>query len=179
MHSGRVESLYVGRNNGVRKEECASLEVHVDGIAGDRHSGAQKKADGRDKGIVRGTMIRNWRQWSAISIEELDLIRKNLALENLDGALLGPNLIVSGIENFTLLPRGALLKFSDAELFVEAENDPCTQAGKAIATVHSGITPQTFVKAAWHIRGVVGIVSKSGFIRKGDKIEVILPVPDN
>ncbi len=173
--SGRVESLYVGRNKGVRKDECAFLELRTDGIVGDRHSGDLKKADGRDKGIVRGTMIRNWRQWSAISIEEVELMRKNLKLEELEGALLGPNFIVSGIENFTQLPHGTLLRFPDAELFVETENDPCTQAGSAIATVHSGVTPHQFVKAAWHIRGLVGIVSKAGIVRVGDSLEVTIP----
>ncbi len=173
--SGRVESLYVGRDKGVQKEQCALLELCPDGIVGDRHSGTLKKADGRDKGIVRGTMIRNWRQWSAISIEEIELMRKHLNLDELQGALLGPNFIVSGIENFTQLPHGTLLRFPDAELFVEAENDPCTQAGRAIATVHSGIAPQQFVKAAWHIRGLVGIVSQAGIARAGDSLEVTIP----
>jgi len=172
---GRVDSLYIGKDKGVRKEPCAQLEVRPDGIVGDRHSGDLKKADGRDKGIVRGTMIRNWRQWSAISAEELEIMRQNLNLEELDGSLLGPNFILSGIRNFTQLPYGTLLKFPHAELFVEAENDPCTQAGKAIATVHRGISPHTFVKAAWHVRGLVGVVSKAGIIYAGDNLEIIFP----
>lgn len=173
--NGKVEQLYKSSGKAVKKNACAFLTLSLDGIEGDRHAGALKKADGRDKGIERGTMIRNWRQWSAVSAEELRAVAANLELEDLDGALLGPNLVISGIANFTQLPPGTLLKFPDATLFVEAENDPCTKAGKTIATVHKNVTPQSFVKAAWHLRGIVGVVQKAGIIKAGDAVEVILP----
>ena len=174
--TGRVEALFVGRGKAVRKEDCALIEVRPEGIVGDRHAGALKKADSRDKGIARGTMIRNWRQWSAVATEEMAVIAAGLNLALLDGALLGPNLIVSGIENFTKLPPGTLLRFPEAVLFVEAENDPCTHAGKAVKLDNSEVNPNHFVKAALGKRGLVGTVHTPGMIRVGDIVEVILPV---
>ena len=145
---GSVEFLYRGKGN--LKESCLFLDMQMEGINGDRHAGMLRKADGRDKGIIRGTMIRNRRQWSAVSVEELDQIALSLKLENLHSMLLAPNFVVSGIPNFTQLPKGTLLKFPEVTLFVEAENDPCTKSGKALAAAHLHVTPHTFVKVAMH-----------------------------
>jgi hypothetical protein len=172
---GKVEQLYKSTKDVVKKDTCAFLALTLDGIEGDRHAGAMKKADSRDKGIVRGTMIRNWRQWSAVSAEELNAIAANLNIGDLEGALLGPNLVISGIGNFTQLPPGTLLKFPDAVLLIEAENDPCTKAGKTVATAHAEISPHSFVKAACHLRGLVGTVQTAGMIKVGDSVEVVRP----
>ncbi len=175
MRKGTVEALYSGNASRVIKQSKVLLEVSLEGVVGDRHAGTMKKADGRDKGIVRGTLIRNWRQWSAVSVEELNDIASNLAIETLDASLLGPNLVISGIENFTALPKGTLLKFPEATLLVEAENDPCTKAGKTIKSVLTQIEPHQFVKAAMHKRGLVGVVDEPGLIRIGDPVEVMEP----
>ncbi|MBC7996969.1 MAG: MOSC domain-containing protein [Leptolyngbya sp.] len=172
---GRVELLFAGKGTAVQKQSALLLQLNLLGIVGDRHAGELKKADGRDKGIVRGTLIRNWRQWSAVSIEEINIIAENLHVENLDPALLGPNLVFSGIENFTQLPVGTLLEFPEAILLVERENDPCTKAGKVVASAHNGVTEHAFVKAAWHRRGLVGTVKQAGLIRADDPIKVVLP----
>jgi MOSC domain-containing protein YiiM len=175
MKTGRVELLYRGEKSGVIKQKCELLELRLDGIVGDRHAGALKKADGRDKGIPRGTMIRNWRQWSAVSTEELNEVALALALGELEPELLGPNFVVAGIENFSAMAKGTVLKFSDAELLVEAENDPCTQAGKAIAKRHEEISPHAFVKKAMHKRGLVGVVKAAGIIRVGESFLIVDP----
>lgn len=172
---GHVELLFAGKGNAVQKQAVLLLELSLHGIIGDRHAGELKKADGRDKGIIRGTLIRNWRQWSAVSFEEINVIAENLQVENLDPALLGPNLVISGIENFTQLPVGTLLEFPEAILLVERENDPCTKAGKVVQSTYNGVTEHSFVKAAWHRRGLVGTVKQAGLIRAGDPIRVVLP----
>ena len=172
---GRVTNLFVGGGSGVRKEPVAILELDEAGIIGDRHAGLLKKADSRDKGIKRGTMIRNWRQWSAVSVEELEQIARNLGVPNIDAAQLGANLYFEGIPQLTQCPAGALLKFSDAILLVEAENDPCTHAGNSLKENHPDLVPNKFVKAAMHLRGIVGTVYKSGVVRAGETFEVILP----
>ena len=175
MQTGKVEFLFVGNSRGVRKQPRANIELRLDGIVGDRHSGDMKKADGRDKGVERGALIRNWRQWSAVSTEELQLIASNLNIPELDGVLLGPNLVISGISGFTQLQKGSLLKFPHAALLVEEENAPCTKAGKLVATAHKDTTQHAFVKSARGLRGLVGVVSEPGTIRVGDFVEVVPP----
>lgn len=172
---GRVELLFVGHKRSVRKQPCALIELRGDGIIGDRHSGPTKKADGRDKGFVRGTIIRNWRQWSAISTEELEEIGSRLAVPEFDGTLLGSNIVISGIPAFTKLPKGTLLQFPNAALFVEDENAPCTKAGKLIASEYLSVTPHGFVAAARGRRGLVGVVHTPGTIHVGDEVRVVIP----
>lgn len=171
--TGRVQLLFAGKGKAVQKQPTLLLELNLFGVLGDRHAGELKKADGRDKGIERGTLIRNWRQWSAVSIEEVEEIARNLQIEHLEPALLGPNLVISGIANFTQLPVGTLLEFPNAILLVERENDPCTKAGSVIAKANNGISEHTFVKAAWHKRGLVGTIKEGGIIRYGDPVKVV------
>lgn len=173
--TGRVEFLYAGKSRAVPKQPAMLLEVNLLGIVGDRHAGELKKADGRDRGIERGTLIRNWRQWSAVSVEEVNEIAERLQVTNLDPVLFGPNLVISGIADFTQIPVGSMLSFPEATLFVERENDPCTKAGKVIAGAHKRISEHAFVKAAWHKRGLVGIVKDAGIIRLNDPVVLVLP----
>jgi len=175
MLHGHVTNLYVGEGSGVRKEPVPLLQIDETGIIGDKHAGLKKKADGRDKGIKRGTMIRNWRQWSAVSLEELDRIAHNLGVPSIDAAQLGANLCFDGIPQLTQCPVGALLRFADAILLVEAENDPCTLAGKSLKENYPDLSPNKFVKAALHLRGIVGTVYKPGIIRVGESVEIVLP----
>ena len=175
MQIGKIESLFIGRLKSVKKDPCELVEVSVDGFVGDRHAGPTKKADVRDRGIPRGTIIRNWRQWSALSAEELWQIALTMGVPNLDAAAFGPNFIVSGITNFTQLPPGTVLLLPEAELIVEAENDPCTKVGKALQACDGAVKPHLFVKAAQKKRGLVGVVKTPGVIRCGDSVRVLLP----
>ena len=100
-------------------------------------------------------MIRNWRQWSAVSLEELERIAHNLGVPSIDAAQLGANLCFDGIPQLTQCPVGALLRFADAILLVEAENNSCTLAGKSLKENYPDLSPNKFVKAALHLRGIV------------------------
>ena len=83
----------------------------------------------------KGTIRRNERQWSAVSIEEINEIESAMNLENvIDASTLGANLCLSGIANLSALPKGSLLKFSSGvELLVEEYNPPCLEMGKKLA----------------------------------------------
>ncbi len=154
----------------------SSAEVTLEGFIGDVHYGFIRKSDGRDPGIIRGTPVRNWRQWSAVSVEELQVIADTMSIKELQPWLLAANVTLSGIPDFTALPRGTELLFDGGVILtVECENTPCTLPGKEIAAKHIGKTAPEFVKAALHMRGLVGVVYRAGVITLDESVKIKLP----
>ena len=178
--SARVVSVHAGSNDDMSKEEHASIEVALDGIVGDAHRSYVRKTWAGDK-QPEGTLRRNERQWSAVSVEELAAIQEAMDLTNPPTATeLGANLCLSGIRDLSRLPKGTVLRFpSGAELIVEEYNPPCHDMGKKLAgshTTHSGkpLSSTAFSKAAKLTRGIVGVVEVPGLISAGDEVEVEL-----
>ncbi len=154
----------------------SSVEVTLEGFVGDVHYGFSRKADSRDTGVIRGTPVRNWRQWSAVSVEELQVIASTMSIKELQPWLLAANVMLSGVADFTALPRGTELVFDGGTILtVECENAPCTLPGKEIAAKHEGKTPPEFIRAALHMRGLVGVVYRAGVISVGETVKVELP----
>jgi len=198
---GRVEAVLVTAQTGTvvsetygagslmttptRKIQC----IRGNGIRGDRHSGP-RLVDVREKemlsfGFVKGIEIANLREFSAVSLEELQEIGKAMHLSNgFPNGCLGENLVLSGIPEFSRLPAGTMLFFQKDEnqkrsavLMVWAENTPCKGPGEAIQTYFPE-TPdiaRLFPKAAIGKRGVVGLVYSSGFIQEGDTVIAKIP----
>ena len=175
---GRVVSVSTGGNDDLSKNPCAEIETGFDGIMGDHHAGTSRTAFSGER-ETKGTVLRNDRQWSGVSVEELALISERLDLaECLSPATLGANICVEGIVDFSMLPRGTRLKFpSGAALTVEEYNPPCAHMGAQIAKKHitnSGepLTNNQWLRPASGRRGVVGVVDVPGVIRAGDKVMV-------
>lgn len=176
--TGTVVSVHAGSNDDLSKEQRDTIEVALDGIVGDRHRGIERTAWAGDK-QPEGTRRRNERQWSAVSVEELEKISDEMDLaEPLTPARIGANLCLRGIPELSRLPKGTLLKFpSGAALIVEEYNPPCRDMGAQIAAdyrTQSGATlPDTaFSKAAKLSRGLVGVVEVPGRISAGDEVIV-------
>ena len=175
-----IVSVHSGSNDDLSKEEHPSIQVELDGVVGDRHRSYTRKAWSGDK-QPQGTVRRNERQWSAVSVEELADIRNEMDLvEPLTAECLGANLCIEGIAELSRLPKGTILKFpSGAELIVEEYNPPCHDMGKKLAAMHktnSGLPLPTteFSKVAKLSRGVVGSVEVGGVIKAGDDIAITL-----
>ena len=151
------------------------IEINFEGVAGDRHAGFTRPADARVPHYPRGTLIRNSRQLSIVSVEELRDIAAALDLPALPGAWLGANLVIEGIPHLTRIPTGSRMFFPNGTaLAIEGENLPCTGPGRVIAGQHpdrEGIASQ-FPKAAIHLRGLVAWVERPGVIHAGDRVEV-------
>ncbi len=176
----KVVSVHAGSNDDLSKEERSTIQVEPDGIVGDRHRSYVREAWSGDK-QPEGTMRRNERQWSAVSVEELADIREALDLnEPLSATTLGANLCLQGIRELSRLPKGTLLTFpSGAVLQVEEYNPPCRDMGKRLAAKHttgSGepLRSTAFSKAAKLTRGVVGVVEVAGTINAGDEVTIEL-----
>lgn len=176
----RVVSVHAGSNEDLSKDERPTIQVQLDGIVGDRHQSYDRPTWQGDKQPA-GTIRRNERQWSAVSVEELADIQDAMDLnEALTATCLGANLCFTGLKELSRLPKGTLLKFpSGAELMVEEYNPPCHDMGKKLASKYatrSGepLSSTAFSRAAKLTRGVVGVVEVAGAISAGDKVTVEL-----
>jgi MOSC domain-containing protein YiiM len=146
------------------------------GLEGDRHAGLTMRSGVRQKHLPRGTEVRNSRQLSLVSVEELARVASTLGLAHLDYRWLAANVLVSGFPALTQLPPGTRLSFSSgAVLVVDGENEPCTRVGKAIVreTKSDASLSSRFVKAAHLLRGLVAWVERPGPIRRGDLVKVV------
>ncbi len=175
---GNVESVHVGATDELGKEARDRIQLELDGIVGDRHRSFQRSTWEGDK-QEEGTVRRNERQWSAVSIEELAEVSTEMDLaEPVTAAQVGANLCLSGVPQLSRLPKGTILRFpSGAELIVEEYNPPCHDMGKALADAlqtRSGnpLESTAFSKAAKLTRGVVGVVEVPGEIAVGDEVMV-------
>jgi hypothetical protein len=154
----------------------ASVEVSYTGLEGESHSGLVRASCVRVRHqYPEGTEIRNTRQISIISIEELAVIADNMGIAELKPEWLGANLLVSGIPNFSQIPPSTRMIFSGgASLVVDLENSPCKYPGEIIERHHPGFG-NLFAKAALGRRGVTAWVEREGRINTGDSIRLYIP----
>jgi len=181
---GSVVSVHTGDDYGDSEDYSKlaqpSVQVELDGFVGDRHRGFERIAASYDPDPT-GTVRRNERQWTAVSLEELAVIRERLDLkEPLMAATLAANLCVEGIPDFSRLARGSRLVFpSGAVLVIEECNPPCVDMGALVAATHTtnsgeAVAGKMFPKHAHDLRGVVGVVDVAGRIEAGDRVVVEL-----
>ncbi len=152
------------------------VEVGFEGFAGENHSGLNRDSCVRVKELyAEGTRIRNTRQISIVSDEELTLIAQGMEIDHIEPEWLGANLLLGGIPHFTLLPPSSRLLFSSgACLVVDMENQPCAYPAKEIQKVYPG-KGRLFIKNARQRRGITAWVEKEGMIADGDSIRVFVP----
>ncbi len=155
------------------------VQVVLEGFGGDRHAGMTRPSDTRTPHYPRGTIIRNDRQVSLLSVEEMAVVSARLGLPEIRPEWLGANLLLEGIPQLTRLPPASRLFFvQGAVLYISGENNPCIHPGK-ILQVHYPDRPDlapAFVKAAAHLRGLVAVVEKPGVIARGNTVSVKKPV---
>lgn len=173
----RVEHLGIADLPGEFVTRAADvLTLGFAGIPGDRHAGLTMPAGVRQKHVPKGTVLRNARQLSLVSLEELGDLARELKLSHLDYRWLGANVCVSDVDDFTSLTPSTRLVFeSGAIVVVDSDNEPCTKAGRAIvaAAQCADSVAQDFVKAARRKRGLVGWVEREGQVRVGDRVTVV------
>jgi hypothetical protein len=176
--TGKVVSLHMGSNADLSKQVQSSLNAEIGGFAGDKHQGPVRQT-WEGEWQPAGTIRRNERQWSGVSVEELACITERLDLTTpLSPETLGANLCIEGIPEFSLLPKGTKLVFpSGATLLVEEYNPPCVDMGAQIASKYytrsgQSLTDKTWLRPAAGRRGVVGVIEVPGEIQVGDEVEV-------
>lgn len=174
---GAVTWLGVVQTEGVLPSKAHDeLFASFAGVAGEVHGGLTRASCSRVTGqYPRGTEIRNVRQFSVLSAEELALIVDAMGLDGLDPSLLGASLVISGIPDFTHLPPSSRLQFDGgATLVVDMENRPCLLPAKEIEAVQPGFGKK-FKPAAADRRGVTAWVEREGVLRLGAKVRLHVP----
>ena len=176
--SGKV--AWVGsvgnRDETLRAEPADEIRLVFEGIAGDSHGGLTRPSCVRVEDIYPlDTPIRNTRQASVLSTEELGLIAKDMGVDELSPALLGANILTSGIPDLTLVPPASRLRFaSGATLVVDLENHPCNLPAREIEKEMPGCG-RTFKMAAMLRRGITAWVEREGVVRRNDRVALFVP----
>ena len=123
----------------------------------------------------RGTEIKNTRQLSVVSAEELAQIAEEMGVDTLDPWLVGATMVLSGIPDFSHLPPSSRLQIANgATLTVDMQNRPCHLPAAEIDVPHPG-KGRTFKAAAQGLRGVPAWVEREGTARVGDIVTVHVP----
>jgi len=174
VHEGVVEAvLLMPPGDGAASIDKSEVEVDWDGFVGDKHYGPTKSAGSSQKPYPKGAEVRNTRQVSIVSAEELADIAEAMDLPSVKADWVGANMSISGIPNLSKLSPGTRLHFADgAGLVIEGENMPCTTAGATLQEQYpdkEGLV-KNFPKKALGKRGVVAWVERPGLIRRGDKV---------
>lgn len=147
------------------------------GYARESHAGLTRPSDSRVLAqYPRGTEIRNVRQLSVLSAEDLAAIAAAMGLGALDPSWLGASMVVEGIPDFTLVPPSSRLQGEDSgtTLTVDMENRPCMLPAKVIEQVHPG-KGKAFRAAAGNRRGVTAWVEREGTLRLGETLRLHVP----
>lgn len=175
---GRVAGLYVNSDRDANLESSARDQVTASyaGFEGEDHGGLTRPSCSRVKlQYKRGTEIRNTRQISILSREELDAVASEMGLDVIEPEWVGANLILEGIPTLTQLPPSSRLIFAGgASLVVDMENGPCRFAAEQIEQHRPG-KGMSFAKIADGRRGVTGWVEKTGDIALGEEVRLHIP----
>ena len=153
----RVQAILVNstHDEDLSSRPVDSVGVSYEGFEGESHSGLVRASCVRVRHqYPQGTEIRNTRQISIVSVEDLAEIADNMGVESLQPEWLGANLLVSGIPSFSQIPPSTRMIFDGgASLVVDLENSPCKYPGEIIERHHPGFG-KLFAKAAVGKRGV-------------------------
>ena len=176
---GKVAQVLVGNiPDTLEKWPVDSCQITFEGFSGDIHAGLTMKSGGRQPQYPKDTEIRNYRQVTIVSSEELQSIADSMGIDEIQPGWVGANLSVKDIPHLTLLPPSTRMEFAGgAVLVVDGENLPCVYPGKIIQQNFSALKGLTeaFPQYSRGRRGVVAWVERPGTIQTEN--EIILRVP--
>lgn len=169
---GRV----VDRDASLKSNAMQEAALTFAGIGEEVHGGLTRASCSRVVSqYPRGTEIRNVRQLSVVSEEELQEIAADCGLSSLDPALIGASMVVRGIPDFSHVPPSSRLQFADgATIVVDMQNRPCHLPAKPINQQHPG-AGDAFKVAANGKRGVTAWVEREGRVAVGDPAKLHVP----
>ncbi len=176
--TGRAEAIAINGDlkTDLSTERVESVPVTYAGFEGDDHGGLTRESCVRVRAQYKqGTEIRNVRQVSIVSTEDLAKIAETMEVSHLEPEWLGANLCLSGIPDFTMVPPSSRLIFAGgASLVVDMENEPCKYPGMMIEVHFPGFGDR-FAKSAINLRGVTAWVEREGTINTGDDVTLHVP----
>ncbi|WP_138465445.1 sulfurase [Poseidonocella sp. HB161398] len=166
------------RDGSLASSPAERLALGFDGLEGESHGGALRPACSRVSAQHRrGTPIRNVRQLSVVSEEELAETAAVLGLERLEPAWIGATLCLAGLPHLSLLPPSSRLQGPDgATLVIDMQNRPCHLPDPVIrAATGRDRLAASFRKAAANRRGVTAWVEREGVLELGQELRLHVP----
>lgn len=165
-----------GDTDSLRAAARDSLDLDFDGALGERHEGRERDSCVRMTMLYpKGTRVRNVRQLSILSQEELDGIAAEIGVEAVDPSWLGASMVVRGIPDFTHVPPSSRLVLpSGLVLTIDMENLPCVYPAREIESDRPG-HGKGFIAAAKGRRGVTAWVERTGTVSVGDGVSLFVP----
>lgn len=163
---------------GVRSSALTDA-VHLSyaGVDGEIHAGLTRPSCVRTvTQWPEGTEIRNVRQLSILSAEEMAATAAEMGLERLEPEWVGASMIIEGIDDFSHVPPSSrLMNAAGTSLVIDMQNRPCHYPGLEVEKDRPGYG-KAYKTAAKGRRGVTAWVEREGPLAVGD--ELILHVPD-
>lgn len=177
-HIGTITwlGLVPDRDAALQSQPVDRLTLTFAGPAGEAHGGLTRPSCSRVTAqYPRGTPIRNTRQLSVLSAEDLAAIAAAMGLPALDPALVGASLVIEGIPDLTHLPPSSRLQAEGgATIVVDMENRPCQLPARPIEAQHAGFGAR-FKAAAQGRRGFTAWVEREGDLRLGARMRLHVP----
>lgn len=146
------------------------------GMAGEIHAGLTRPSCSRVTAqYPKGTEIRNVRQLTIVSAEEMAEVAADLGIDSFDYAWVGASIVLEGLPDFTHLPPSSRLQGPDGvTVVVDMLNHPCQQVAVTIAKAGHD-AGKRFRTAAKGKRGVTAWVEREGTFRLGDEVRLHIP----
>ncbi len=169
---GRVEE----GGEGIRSVPLDAVHATYAGVEGEVHAGLTRPACTRVRDqYPKGTEIRNVRQFSIVSAEEMAAIAAEIGVEALAPEWLGASIVIEGLPDFSHVPPSSRLQNADGTaLVIDMQNRPCIYPAKEIEKDRPG-HGKAFKPAAEGRRGVTAWVEREGPLRVGDELRLHIP----
>lgn len=153
-----------------------SMPLTFAGAEGEVHAGLTRPSCARvTSQYPSGTLIKNTRQISIVSTQELAKIAATLGLDVIDPTWLGASLVIDGIPDFSHIPPSSRLQSQEGvTLTVDMQNRPCIFPAKTIEQDKPG-HGKAFKSAAKGLRGITAWVEREGVLRLGDTLTLHVP----
>lgn len=177
-HFGTITWLGIvpDRAASLRAVPAEAMGLGFAGPEGEAHGGLTRASCSRVRDLYPvGTEIRNVRQLSLLSVEDLAAIAAGMGLDDFDTAWAGATMVIGGLPDFTHLPPSSRLQApSGATLVVDMQNGPCHLPAKVIDADAPGFGGR-FKAAAAGRRGVTARVEREGRVALGERLRLFVP----
>ncbi|WP_319637561.1 MOSC domain-containing protein [Roseitranquillus sediminis] len=164
------------RGASLHSTPARELDATFAGLVGEAHGGAVRPSCSRVLALhPRATPIRNVRQITILSAEELREIARRMGIGEVAPGWLGAQMVVEGLPDFSHLPPSSRLQtLAGTTLVVDMQNRPCHLPVEVIEREAPG-SGARFGAAARGRRGVCGWVEREGPLHVGDALRLFLP----
>jgi hypothetical protein len=175
------EIVYLGfvqnRETKLASESISEAFASFAGFENEDHGGLTRAACERvTSQYPLETEIRNVRQFSIISAEEMEAVAAEMGIDAVQPEWMGASIMVRGLPDFTYIPPSSRLQNeAGTTLVVDMENRPCMYPGKEEVEPHHPGKGKFLKSAAKGRRGITAWVEREGLLKLGDTFTLHVP----